>query len=252
MNHEQQKDDRKAIRLNKFLSNAGICSRRKADDIIKEGRVSINGKIVKEMGLKVYADDVVKLDDKSIKRKEGLVYYLMNKPKGVVTTVTDEKDRKTVMDLLPGKINERIYPVGRLDRDTTGLLLITNDGELTHHLTHPSHKIEKIYRAETDRPISKNDLKSMAEGIELEDGLAAFDEIVFLDDHRTAIGIKIHEGRNRLIRRTLEALQYEVKKLDRVKMGPLTKYKLPRGAVRALSPKEVRALRSGIPGKRRG
>mgnify|MGYP006422146583 CR=1 FL=1 len=184
--------------------------------------------------------------------KNTHVYILLNKPKNVVTTTSDEKGRKTVIDYAQKITHEKIFPVGRLDRNTTGLLLITNDGMLANHLMHPSYHIEKIYRAEIDKPIHKNDFQRLLDGIQLEDGWATFDEAAVVDNSHTVIGIKIHEGRNRLIRRTFEAIGYDVTKLDRVKLGPLTKHKLARGEARHLTTKEIRALKSGLPMSKRG
>ncbi len=226
------------MRLNRFIANAGVCSRREADELIQKGLIRVNGKVITEMGYKVKPSDKVHYKGKLLSR-ERLVYVLLNKPKGFITTTSDPKERKTVMHLVEKACPERIYPVGRLDKNTTGLLLLTNDGELSKKLTHPSHQVEKIYQAELDRPIAPEDLEKMAAGLELEDGFARPDDVVVLDQKRKTIGIGLHIGRNRIVRRIFEHLGYEVKKLDRVVFAGLTKKDLPRGKWRFLQPKEV-------------
>lgn len=226
------------MRLNRFIANSGVCSRREADQLIQKGLIRVNGKVITEMGYKVKPSDKVHYKGKLLSR-ERLVYVLLNKPKGFITTTSDPKERKTVMHLVEKACPERIYPVGRLDKNTTGLLLLTNDGELSKKLTHPSYQVEKIYQAELDRPITPEDLEKMAAGLELEDGLARPDDVVVLDQKRKTIGIGLHIGRNRIVRRMFEHLGYEVKKLDRVVFAGLTKKDLPRGKWRFLQPKEV-------------
>ena len=233
-----------AIRLNRFIANSGICSRREADDLIIAGVISVNGKIVSELGTKVNPEDEVRFNGEVIKG-EKKVYILMNKPKGYVTSVDDPHSDKTVMDLLKGACNERVYPVGRLDKNSVGVLLFTNDGELTRKLTHPSYNKQKIYQVTLDKPLSEADMSKIAEGITLEDGPIFADEISYVNDTRREVGIEIHSGRNRIVRRIFESLGYSVQKLDRVYFAGLTKKKLKRGAWRFLTPKEVSILKSG-------
>jgi len=241
---------KEAIRLNRYIANAGICSRREADDLISAGLVSINGEIVTELGTKVKPDDVVKFNDQTLKT-EKLVYVLLNKPKDFITTTEDPDDRKTVMGLVKDAGRERIFPVGRLDRNTTGLLLLTNDGELTKRLTHPSGNIKKLYQVELDRNLSQADMLKAAEGVELEDGPAAFDEIQYAStDDKSIIGVELHSGKNRIVRRIFEELGYEVRKLDRTTFAGLTKKDLPRGRWRFLTEMEVNMLKM-LTGKKR-
>ena len=231
------------IRLNKYIANAGICSRREADNLITAGIIRVNGKVVTELGTKISRKDKVLYGDELI-RPEKNVYILLNKPKGYITTVEDPYHRNTVMILLKGAAKERIYPVGRLDRNTTGLLLFTNDGELTTKLTHPSHKIEKIYHVTLDRNLSKPDMEKIAGGITLDDGLITIDEIAYVEGKgKKEIGIRIHSGKNRIIRRMFESLGYKVTKLDRVIFAGLTKKDIPRGKWRHLKEKEIDRLR---------
>jgi 23S rRNA pseudouridine2605 synthase len=246
---KQNKYDKKAtpkppegIRLNRYVANAGICSRREADELIKNGKIKLNGKIVTEMGIKVMPGDSVVYKGKKI-NPEKKVYILLNKPKDYVTTTSDPEGRKTVMDILKNACKERVFPVGRLDRSTTGVLLITNDGDLAKKLTHPSHKQKKIYQVSLDRNLTKNDLLAIAEGIELEDGMIAADAISYIEDNKSEIGIEIHSGKNRIVRRIFEHLGYDIKKLDRVYFAGLTKKNLPRGKWRFLSEKEVSFLK---------
>jgi len=236
--------EEKLTRLNKYLANSGICSRREADELIKAGLVSVNGEIVTEMGVKIARTDVVKYNNTAI-RKERKVYVLLNKPKDYITTTDDPGERKTVMSLVENAGRERIYPVGRLDRNTTGLLLITNDGELTKKLTHPSSNVKKIYHVELDKNLTTADLKKIAAGIELEDGFIKVDEINYDGDglDKSQVGIAIHSGKNRIVRRIFESLGYEVTKLDRVIFAGLTKKDLPRGRWRNLSELEVNMLK---------
>lgn len=230
------------IRLNRFIANAGICSRRDADELIAQGQIRVNGEVVKEMGHKVRRQDKVEYKGRVLK-PETFQYVLLNKPKGFITTMQDEKGRPTVMKLVERACTERIFPVGRLDRDTTGLLLFTNDGELAKKLTHPSHMVKKIYQVELDKPLTKSDFQRILEGIELEDGKAVVNELAVLGEDDRNLGIEIHIGRNRIVRRIFEHLGYQVKKLDRVMFASLTKKNLPRGKYRLLNPKEVMGLK---------
>ena len=234
----KEKELKEGIRLNKFIANAGICSRREADQHIADGKVKVNNKVVTELGFKVKPMDDVAFEGKPIKR-EKLVYVLLNKPKGFITTMDDPKGRKTVMDLVSAAGDERIYPVGRLDRNTTGLLLFTNDGELAKKLTHPSHKIKKIYQVELDKPITEEDFLKIQEGITLEDGEVKVDNLAILSPDAKSLGMEIRMGRNRIVRRTFEHLGYEVVKLDRTTFAGLTKKELARGKWRFLKEKEV-------------
>lgn len=226
------------IRLNKFISQSGLCSRREADTLIAKGKVSVNGKQVLEVGTKVLPKDKVQVSGKTIK-PERKAYVLLNKPKDFITTMTDPEGRKTVMDLIKNASDQRIYPVGRLDRNTTGLLLFTNDGELAEKLTHPSYMIKKIYQVDLDKPLTKEHFKQIQEGLNLEDGPVKVDEIAVLDKDRKVLGVEIHLGRNRIVRRIFEHFGYDVKRLDRVMYGPLTKKDLPRGKWRQLDDKEI-------------
>ncbi len=232
------------IRLNKYIANAGICSRRDADKLIEGGVISVNGKIVTELGTKINRNDVVKYSGETLK-KEKNVYVLLNKPKDYITTVEDTHNRKTVMELVANCCKERIYPVGRLDRNTTGVLMFTNDGELAKKLTHPKFGAKKIYHVETDKNVTHQDLKKMTEGITLEDGIAKADEAQYAGEHlaKNAMGITMHSGKNRVVRRMFEALGYNVLKLDRVFFAGLTKKNLERGRWRYLSEKEVGFLK---------
>jgi 23S rRNA pseudouridine2605 synthase len=233
------KDD--MVRLNRHIANSGVCSRREADELILAGKVKVNGKVVTELGTKISSRDKVTYDGKVLKA-EKLQYVLLNKPKGFITTVSDERDRRTVMDLVREACKERIYPVGRLDRNTTGLLLLTNDGELAKRLTHPSYNIRKIYQVILDKPLSKEHFEQIAQGVTLEDGPIVPDEIAMVDDDATNIGIEIHSGRNRIVRRIFEHFGYQIETLDRVMLGNLTKKNLGRGKWRHLSPAEVSRL----------
>ena len=231
------------IRLNKYLSNAGICSRREADVLIKTGVITINGEIITEMGHKVKPGDVVKYDGASIKAQTKR-YVLLNKPKGFITTMDDPHGRKTVMPLVKKACKERIYPVGRLDRETTGLLLFTNDGDMAKKLTHPSHKLSKIYHVELNKKINQEDLSKLVSGVNLEDGKSKFDKAEYVKNKDAKeVGVELHSGKNRIVRRTFEALGYTVVKLDRVVFAGLTKKDLPRGTYRHLSQDEVSFLK---------
>jgi 23S rRNA pseudouridine2605 synthase len=234
----KEKELKEGIRLNKFIANAGICSRREADQHIADGKVKVNNKVVTELGFKVKPMDDVAFEGKPIKR-EKLVYVLLNKPKGFITTMDDPKGRKTVMDLVSAAGDERIYPVGRLDRNTTGLLLFTNDGELAKKLTHPKHKIKKIYQVELDKSITEEDFLKIEEGVTLEDGEVKVDKLALLTPDARSIGMEIRMGRNRIVRRTFEHLGYDVVKLDRTTFAGLTKKDLARGKWRFLKEKEV-------------
>ena len=242
---EQFVDPNEPIRLNKFLANAGVCSRREADEFITAGVVSVNGEVVTELGTKIKRVDVVKFHDQtvSIERK---VYVLLNKPKDTVTTSDDPQERRTVMDLVKGACNERIYPVGRLDRNTTGVLLLTNDGDLASKLTHPKFLKKKIYHVHLDKNLTKADMDQIAAGIQLEDGEIHADAISYADEvKRDQVGIEIHSGKNRVVRRIFESLGYKVIKLDRVFFAGLTKKGLRRGDWRYLTEPEVNYLRMG-------
>jgi 23S rRNA pseudouridine2605 synthase len=231
------------IRLNKYLSNAGICSRREADVLIQTGVITVNGQMVTELGYKIKPGDVVQYDGETI-NAETKRYVLLNKPKGFITTMDDPYGRKTVMSLVKKACRERIYPVGRLDRDTTGLLLFTNDGDLAKKLTHPKHKANKIYHAELNKPVKKEDLERLLAGIDLEDGRTSFDVAEYVKDGDSReVGVELHSGKNRIVRRMFEAMGYEVVKLDRVQFAGLTKKDLPRGMFRHLSEKEVGFLK---------
>lgn len=232
-------DDPTDIRLNKYIANSGICSRREADELIRKGLVTVNGQVVTEMGHKVKREDEVRYEGRKI-LPEPFVYILMNKPKDFITTTDDEKGRKTVMDLLADKIPQRVYPVGRLDRNTTGVLLLTNDGEVAQALTHPAFEIKKVYHVVLDKKMSSADLDKLVTGITLEDGDVFADAVTFVDNEdKRHVGVEIHSGKNRVVRRMFEHLGYEVEKLDRVSMGVFTKKDLPRGKWRHLSQAEV-------------
>ena len=231
------------MRLNRFIANAGVCSRREADTYIEAGVVTINGKPATQLGTRVMPGDEVRFDGRLLSA-ERKVYLLLNKPKDFVTTTDDSHADRTVMELIKNACEERIYPVGRLDRNTTGLLLFTNDGDLSKKLTHPSHQMKKIYQVSLEKPLTKADLEQIAKGIELEDGFVAADAISYIDtEEKTEIGIEIHSGKNRIVRRIFEHLGYRVKKLDRVLFAGLTKKNLPRGKYRFLSEKEVKFLK---------
>ncbi|MBQ0158470.1 MAG: pseudouridine synthase [Bacteroidales bacterium] len=242
---EQEYDPTQPLRLNKFLANAGICSRRDADKYIQAGVVSVNGVVVTELGAKVLRSDTVLFHDEPV-TAEKKVHVLLNKPKGYVTTSEDPQNRKTVMDLVAKACPERIYPVGRLDRNTTGVLLITNDGELASKLTHPKFLKKKIYHVTLDRNVTAEDMRQIAEGIQLDDGPIRADAIAYASEtDKKQVGIEIHSGRNRIVRRIFEELGYNVSKLDRVYFAGLTKKNVKRGDWRHLTEKEVNMLRMG-------
>ena len=242
---EENVDPTQPIRLNKFLSNAGICSRREADKYIQAGLVTVNGNVVTELGSKVLRTDEVKFHEEGVKL-EDKIYILLNKPKDFVTTSDDPQDRKTVMDLVKGACPERIYPIGRLDRNTTGVLLLTNDGDMASKLMHPKFLKKKIYHVYLDKSVSAGDLKQIMDGIELEDGVIKADAVEYASEtDKKQVGIEIHSGKNRIVRRIFEHLGYRVIKLDRVYFAGLTKKNLRRGEWRFLTEDEVRILRMG-------
>lgn len=234
------------IRLNRFIANSGVCSRRDADEHIKNGLVTVNGHMVTDMGIKVTYDDDVRFKNKKLSA-EKKVYILMNKPKDYVTTVEDPHAEHTVLDLIGDECTERVYPVGRLDKATTGVLLLTNDGDLAGKLTHPKYKRKKIYHVFLDIPVTKNDLFKLTEGIEVDGLTIVADAVSYADtEDKSQIGIELHSGQNRVIRRMFETLGYKVKKLDRVYFAGLTKKNVQRGKWRFLTDKEVSMLKRGI------
>jgi len=233
------------IRLNRFIANSGVCSRREADEIIRKGLISVNGKTVTDLGTKVSLSDDVKYRGKRLSA-EKKVYILLNKPRGYVTTVEDPHAEHTVLELIANACTERVYPVGRLDKETTGVLLLTNDGDLTGKLTHPKYNRKKIYHVFLDKNLPKEDLFRLTEGINLEGEIVAADAISYADpEDRSQVGIEIHSGQNRVVRRMFESLGYRVKKLDRVYFAGLTKKNLQRGRWRLLSEKEISMLKRG-------
>ncbi len=236
--------DKKGIRLNKYIANAGICSRREADVYIKAGNVTVNGKTVTEMGFQVQPGDTVRFDETPI-TPEVKRYILLNKPKNYISTVEDDRGRKTVMDLVRNATKERIYPVGRLDRNTTGLLLFTNDGELAKKLTHPKHNVRKLYQVSLDKKLTVHDLRTIADdNFKVEDRKVFVDAISYIEGQpKSEIGIEIHSGRNRIVRKIFESLGYKVVKLDRVIFAGLTKKNLPRGFSRPLTQQEINNLK---------
>ena len=242
---EENIDPTEPLRLNKFLANAGVCSRREADEFIQAGLVTVNGEVVTELGTKILRTDEVKFHDAPVSL-EKKVYVLLNKPKDYVTTSDDPQQRKTVMDLVKDVCPERIYPVGRLDRNTTGVLLLTNDGDLASKLTHPKFLKKKVYHVHLDKNLTAHDMDQIREGITLEDGEIKADAVEYADDRDKAqVGIEIHSGKNRIVRRIFESLGYRVTKLDRVQFAGLTKKNLRRGDWRFLTEKEVDMLRMG-------
>lgn len=236
---EDERPVSESMPLNKFIAHCGVCSRRDAVDLIKKGKVKVNGLVEVEPGTKILPSDFVIYDNKRITPKKDLVYYLLNKPKDYITTTDDPKGRKTVLDLFR-TVDARIFPVGRLDRNTTGLLLLTNDGELAQKLAHPKNNVKKVYQVGLDKPLTKKHFEDILKGVTLEDGKAQVDELAFTNpEDKKEIGIQIHSGRNRIVRRIFESLGYKVKTLDRVLYAGLTKKNLPRGKWRLLLPKEV-------------
>ena len=235
-------DPSDGIRLNKYISNSGVSSRREADKYIASGNVTINGKVITEMGYKVMPGDEVRFDGTAISPEEKR-YILLNKPKNYITTMDDERGRKTVMDLIVNASKERVYPVGRLDRNTTGLLLFTNDGDLAKKLTHPKHNIQKLYHASLDKKFTVSDLHKIRDEVVIEGRKVFIDEVDYvLGESKTEVGIKIHSGRNRIVRKIFEHFGYKVVKLDRVLFAGLTKKNLPRGRYRELTAQEVNTL----------
>ncbi len=240
LDKEKTSPDPDTTRLNKYVAQCGIAARRKADLLIQQGHVKVNGKVETSSGYRVKAEDEVMFKGKVIRPTQNFVYFLMNKPKDCITTLNDEKGRRTVMDVIGNRIQERIFPVGRLDRATTGLLLLTNDGELAEKLSHPSHKMKKVYHVVLDKPVSEQDIEKIRKGLTLEDGLAPVDGVSHINNKpKDEVGIEIHIGRNRIVRRIFEHLGYKVKKLDRVLYAGLTKKDIPRGRFRQLTEKEI-------------
>ncbi len=240
---ENLKHDDKLIRLNKYIAGTGLCSRREADEFIKAGLITVNNKIISELGSRVNPSDNIKYNGERLK-EERKVYILLNKPKDYITTVEDPHAKKTVLDLVRHACSERIYPVGRLDRNTTGVLLLTNDGDLTKKLTHPKFNKLKIYHVYLNKILKGRDLEKIAEGITLEDGLIKADAISYVDPNdKKQVGIEIHSGRNRIVRRIFESLEYKILKLDRVYFAGLTKKGLQRGKWRFLNDKEISMLK---------
>lgn len=236
--------DGELIPLNKYIAHSGVCSRRDAAQLIKEGKVELNGKTVTEPGTRVSTKDLVKVNGKKVTVSRNFVYILLNKPKDYITTTEDPQGRKTVLNLIRNATTERVYPVGRLDRNTSGILLLTNDGDLAQKLAHPKHEVKKIYHVVLDKPLTRGDFEKIALGIELEDGIARVDAIAYAEaKDRTEIGLEIHSGRNRIVRRIFEHLGYDVRGLDRVVYAGLTKKNVPRGKWRLLTEKEVRLLK---------
>jgi 23S rRNA pseudouridine2605 synthase len=240
-----------SIRLNKYIANTGLCSRREADDMIGAGVIKVNGKIVTELGTKISAGDTVHYGDQLLRREKS-VYVLLNKPKDYITTTDDPQERKTVLDLVQGAGDERIYPIGRLDRNTTGILLLTNDGDLAERLMHPKYNVEKIYQVTLDQNLRKEDFDKILEGFELEDGFIKADDLSFVGDgeDKKEVGIVLHSGRNRIVRRMFETLGYVVKHLDRVSYAGLTKKNVQRGKWRFLKPEEVGFLKMKVGGEK--
>jgi 23S rRNA pseudouridine2605 synthase len=236
--------------LNKYIAHGGVCSRRDAVDIIKKGKVKVNNEVITEPGHKISPKDVVIVNGKKIAPVKDLVYILMNKPKDYITTTEDERGRKTVLDLLKNGAKEKVYPVGRLDRNTSGVLLLTNDGDLTQKLTHPSHEIKKVYAVTLDKPLTKSHFDEILKGVSLEDGVIHVDSLAYTDtSDKCQVGVEIHSGRNRIVRRIFEHFGYDVKGLDRVVFAGLTKKNVDRGKWRFLSEKEVRDLKYFKKGK---
>lgn len=232
------------VRLNRFISQSGVCSRREADEFILAGVVTVNGQVVTELGTKILPTDEVRFNDEKL-QGEKHVYIVLNKPKGYVTSLEDPHADKTVMDLVKDACTERVYPVGRLDKNSLGLLLITNDGDVTRQLTHPSYRKKKIYQVTLDKPLTRADMDTLTEGITLEDGEIFADEVAYASEDKKTVGVEIHSGRNRIVRRMFEHLGYSVQKLDRVYYAGLTKKNLKRGAWRFLTKDEVMRLKTG-------
>jgi 23S rRNA pseudouridine2605 synthase len=243
---DEKKQETELIRLNRYIAGSGVCSRRDADEIIKKGWITVNGKQVTDLGTKVTTSDDIRYKNKKL-NAEKKVYILLNKPKDYVTTVEDPHADHTVIDLIGNACSERVYPVGRLDKSTTGVLLLTNDGDLAGRLTHPKYNRKKIYHVFLDRVVSKNDLFKLTEGVDLEGEIVSADAVSYTDpEDRSQLGIELHSGQNRVVRRLFEKLGYKVKKLDRVYFAGLTKKNLQRGKWRFLTEKEVSMLKRGI------
>jgi len=239
--HTPKRNQPEQVRLNKYISNAGVCSRRAADNLILEGRVKVNNSIVKELGVKVNAEDKVQVDNETILH-EKKTYLLVNKPRNVICTKSDEKGRKSIMDLLPERF-QHLYPVGRLDRNTTGVILMTNDGTLTQNLLHPSKKINKVYKVKVEKRLTQEEMNKMVSGVELEDGKSNFNKLSELDeDEFFRYGIEIHSGKNRIIRRMFEAIDNRVLKLDRVMFHTFEKRGIPLGSFREVTTSELKNL----------
>jgi 23S rRNA pseudouridine2605 synthase len=239
--HTPKRNQPEQVRLNKYISNAGVCSRRAADNLILEGRVKVNNSIVKELGVKVNADDKIQVDNETILH-EKKTYLLVNKPRNVICTKSDEKGRKSIMDLLPERF-QHLYPVGRLDRNTTGVILMTNDGTLTQNLLHPSKKINKVYKVKVEKRLTQEEMNKMVSGVELEDGKSNFNKLSELDeDEFFRYGIEIHSGKNRIIRRMFEAIDNRVLKLDRVMFHTFEKRGIPLGSFREVTTSELKNL----------
>jgi len=236
----KKKSNSDLIRLNKYISQSGLCSRRYADQLIINGKVKVNSKVCQELGTKVSKDDKVIVNNKLIKREKN-IYLLLNKPKDYITTNKDTHNRKIVFDLIKG-VNERLFSVGRLDRNTTGLLLLTNDGNIAKKLTHPSHKIKKIYSVELEKNISEREIKQIRKGVTIEGEIIKVDNIKRLEKNNE-VGVEIHIGKNRIVRKIFESIEHKISKLDRVLFGPFTKKDLPRGKWRKLSDQEIRNLK---------
>jgi 23S rRNA pseudouridine2605 synthase len=238
------RENEEGVRINKYIAHAGLCARRKADDFIRQGRIYINGEVMDQVGYRVKPTDVVTVDGASVKPTKKYVYILLNKPRNVISTSEDEQGRRTVMDLITPLTDERVYPVGRLDRDTTGLVLLTNDGELAQRLAQPSHEVRKIYEITLDKPLEESDLQQIRNTITLEDGEVPVHRLEFVHDSPpNVVGMEISNGRNRIVRRLFEHLGYRVTKLDRVKYAMLTKKGLPRGKCRFLDVREINMLK---------
>ena len=234
----------KSMPLNKYVAHCGVCSRRDAVALIKDGKLKVNNEVILEPGFKVSPEDVVHFSGKKIFPEKNLVYILLNKPKDYITTLEDPEGRKTVVDLLKGATNERVFPVGRLDRNTTGVLLLTNDGDMTQKLSHPSHEVRKIYEVKLDKPLGKVDFEKILQGLNLDDGFVRADALAYSDPKdKSVVGIELHSGRNRIVRRMFEYLGYDVRNLDRVMFGNLTKKNVERGKWRFLNEKEIRLLK---------
>ena len=239
--HSSNRNQHEQVRLNKYISNSGICSRRAADNLILEGRVKVNNSIVKELGVKVNADDKIQVDNETI-IFEKKAYLLVNKPRNVICTKSDEKGRKSIMDLLPERF-QHLYPVGRLDRNTTGIILMTNDGTLTQNLLHPSKKINKVYKVKVEKRLTQKEMNKMVSGVELEDGTSKFNKLSELqEDEFFRYGIEIHSGKNRIIRRMFEAIDNKVLKLDRVMFHTFEKRGIPVGSFREVTTSELKNL----------